>query len=136
MKAFALAVAILSSGVLAGPTAQADGHFRGRVGVSWNQGRWVHDRYHGRLGWWWVVGPRWHYYPRPQTYVVESAPETVIVQQTPPVVVQQPTPPAAAAAAPIIPVIYYCKATGTNYPETMSCPGGWSKMTADTPPQP
>jgi hypothetical protein len=51
--------------------------------------------------------------------------------QQPPITVIQQAPPIAVS-----PVLYYCKATGTHYPETMSCPGGWSTMTAETPPQP
>jgi hypothetical protein len=88
------------------------------------------------------VGPAWYFYSRP--YV---APRTVVIQQAPPVTVIQTAPPesappvvvAQAPTAPVpaqTPVIYYCKATGTNYPETMTCPGGWSTMTATTPPQP
>lgn len=84
-----------------------------------------------------VVGPAWNFYPRPY---YASAPRTVVIQQAPPVTVIQSAPPVTEvqppAPAPETPVIYYCRATGTNYPETMTCPGGWSTMTANTPPQP
>lgn len=47
-------------------------HWRGDVGRSyghdwgpWRGGHWHHG-YHGdRLGWWWIVGPAWYYYPQP-----------------------------------------------------------------------
>jgi hypothetical protein len=32
-------------------------------GSHWHQGHWRHARYHGRWGWWWVVGGIWYYYP-------------------------------------------------------------------------
>jgi hypothetical protein len=116
----------------------------------WGRGRWIHDRHSGRLGWWWVVGPSWYYYTQPHSFVVVQQPQPVVIQQVqqqPPTVIMQqpepqapgPVPPMAVApapAAPMQPVLYYCKATGTNYPETMTCPGGWSTMTAQTPPQP
>jgi len=31
----------------------------------WQGGHWVHDRHAGRLGWWWVVGGVWYFYPAP-----------------------------------------------------------------------
>lgn len=122
--------------VLGIPTvSHADGrhHFREN---EWRGGRWVHDRHDGRLGWWWVVGPAWTFYSRPY---YAPAPRTVVIQQAPPVTVIQPAPTVTEVqppAPPQNPVIYYCRATGTNYPETMSCPGGWTTMTANTPPQP
>ena len=64
------------------------------------------------------------YYASRPTYI--AVPQTVIVQQ--PQYIQQPQV--------IQPQVgYYCKATGTNYPDTMSCPGGWSFVTPGVPPQ-
>ena len=62
------------------------------------------------------------YYSTRPTYVV--APQTVVVQQ--PMIVQ-------SQAAPQM--TYYCRATGTNYPDTMTCPGGWSALNPGMPPQ-
>ncbi len=131
---------------LAGATSALAYEGRHRHGDGdWGRGHWVHDRHDGRLGWYWVVGPSWYYYERPHSFIVQPAPpQTVYVQPAPPqtVVVQQAPPAAVQAPPPVIappppsPVLYYCKATGTHYPETMSCPGGWSTMTAETPPQP
>ena len=135
---FILLASLAFSAFLTQPSF-ADRWVRGRA-VDWNRGRWIHDRHGGRLGWWWVVGPSWYYYPRPHSFIV---PQPVVVQQQPPVVIQQAPPPVVVQQAPQpvmapppSPVLYYCKATGTHYPETMSCPGGWSTMTAETPPQP
>ena len=49
--------------------------------VGWGGGHWLHDRHDGRLGWWWVVGPSWYFYPRP--YAVVQPLVTVIVEQAP-----------------------------------------------------
>jgi len=114
----------------------------------WQQGHWTHDRHGGRLGWWWVVGPTWNFYPRPFLYP-GYAPRTIIVEQAPPqpapqtVIVQSPpvqapqamTPPATQVIAQT-PTLYYCRDTGTYYPDTMTCPGGWSQAQAGVPPTP
>src|SRR5690348_7675736 len=31
----------------------------------WRAGRWYHGRHDSRLGWWWVVGGVWYFYPQP-----------------------------------------------------------------------
>ncbi|MGZ3699184.1 MAG: hypothetical protein ACXWPM_10610 [Bdellovibrionota bacterium] len=135
---------IIATGTLGASAAHADEHWgRRRPGprieprMEWGHGRWIHDRHNGRLGWWWIVGNSWFFYDRPHSFV-QVVPPPVVVEQAPPVVIQQqPLPPAVAPpiAPPASPVLYYCKATGTHYPETMSCPGGWTIHTAETPPQ-
>ena len=127
-----------SYSVITPATAHAEGFERRRARPEeWNRGRWVHDRHSGRLGWWWVVGPTWNYYERPHSF---AQPQTIIVQQAPvippPVIVPPPPAVLAPAALSASPVLYYCRATGTHYPETLTCPGGWTTMTATTPPQP
>jgi hypothetical protein len=122
-----LALLVLAFTVLSGSVAHSANAFE-----YWGRGgRWVHDRHEGRLGWWWIVGPSWYYYPRP--YAV-TAPQTVIIQQP----VQQPQQVVIEQAAPQVansPVLYYCKSTETYYPDTMTCPGGWSTQIAGTPPK-
>lgn len=124
-----LAALVLSFTILGGTIAHSANAFE-----YWGRGgRWVHDRHDGRLGWWWIVGPSWYYYPRP--YAV-TAPQTVIIQQPiqaqpQQVVIEQGAPQAAAPS----PVLYYCKSTETYYPDTMTCPGGWSTQIAGTPPR-
>lgn len=115
----------------------------------WGEGHWVHDRHGGQLGWWWVVGGVWHFFPHPV-----AQPQMMIIQQPAPVVIAQPAPVMVAPAAPapvvvaqqpvtpapapaaVTPTMYYCKATGTYYPETMTCPNGWTPITAGAPPAP
>lgn len=133
----ALPVLLLAlAGIPLTPHSASAGFYRSPV-HGWRGGHWVHDRHGGRLGWWWVVGPSWHFFARPYP---STPPQTVIIQQvpaTPPpqVTVVQPSPP-AATPAPQTPVLYYCKAKGTFYPDTMTCPGGWSISTAGAPPAP
>jgi hypothetical protein len=117
--------------------AYSDPYRHGRP-AGWNRGHWQHDRHGGRLGWWWVVGPSWYYYQAPHSFVVIQQPaQPIMIQQAPPVAapVAPPVAMMPQPAPPVSPVLYYCKATGTHYPETMTCPGGWSMMTAETPPQ-
>ncbi len=54
----------------------------------WNNGRWVHGRYHGRKGWWWVSGNNWSYYSRP----IYPSPYEARVIYAPPVIVAPPRP--------------------------------------------
>jgi hypothetical protein len=121
-------LAIASTLAVSAP-ALARGHAYGHYPVRHESGRWVHDHHGGRLGWWWVVGSSWRFFSRP--YVVHE-PRTVIVEQPPVTIVQAPPVPASAPVP--APVLYYCKSTGTYYPDTMTCPGGWSVVTASAPP--
>ena len=133
--------------------AHADPYDRRWHQAHWGEGHWIHDRHAGRLGWWWVIGNDWHFFvhpvAQPQMVIIQQ-PAPVMVQPAPvmmqpaPVVVAQPAPvmaapaPMMAAPAPqmITPTMYYCKATGTYYPETMTCPNGWTPVTAGAPPSP
>ena len=39
------------------------GHsYRGHL--AWEGGRWHHQVYNGRMGWWWDVGGVWYFYPQ------------------------------------------------------------------------
>jgi mono/diheme cytochrome c family protein len=55
------------------PAAASPYNFRGREyaqlspaerGV-WQAGNWRHESHNGHLGWWWVAGGIWYYYPEP-----------------------------------------------------------------------
>ncbi len=76
----------------------------------WDRGYWTYSRYHGRMGWWWVVDGYWFMYParvlpypdydvRP-VYIVEPNAPAVIVEPQPvvreTVIINQP--PAALPA--------------------------------------
>ncbi len=122
-------VAILSSAMA--PTAMAEGwhdrhgdfrHFNDRDLHVWSGGHWVHDRHNGRLGWWWVVGGGWYFYPAP----VYPYPNPYV----PPVVAAPPAPDASPQ------YWYYCASSRAYYPYVTSCPGGWMQVVPQAaPPQ-
>jgi len=96
-----------------------------RPGVTWTHGYWHHGWYGGRLGWWWVVGPRWTYYYGPVwPYWDPYPPREVIVVEQP-----QPTGPPPAA------YWYRCDDPQGFYPYVASCPGGWTPVPATPPPE-
>jgi hypothetical protein len=93
----------------------------------WRGGRWVHGHHH-RVGWWWVVGGLWYFYPR----VIYPYPNPYI----PSVMVNPPAQP--PVAAPPVQYWYYCEAAKGYYPYVPSCPAGWKMvpaMPSDVPPQ-
>lgn len=75
----------------------------------WREGRWFHGPHDGSLGWWWIVGGVWYFYPQP----VYPFPDPY----RPPVALG-PAPPSG-------PVYYYCPAPPGYYPYVPSCPSGW-----------
>jgi hypothetical protein len=92
----------------------------------WRGGRWLHARHEGRLGWWWVVGGVWYFYPSPvYPYPNPWEPPVLLV------------PPAdVAPAVPATQYWYYCDASRRYYPYAATCAGGWKQvpaMPADTP---
>lgn len=58
---------------------------------NWERGRWMHGMRNGQLGWWWVVGYNWFYYPQP-VYPYPINPYAPQVVYAPPVVVAPPAP--------------------------------------------
>lgn len=85
-------------------------HFNDRDFARWRGGRWAHSWHDGRLGWWWVVGPDWYFYPR----AVYPYPNPYV-------------PPYAAAGAP---AWYYCPPVRTYYPYVATCPVPWQVVPA------
>lgn len=79
----------------------------------WRGGRWYHGPYEGRLGWWWIVGGIWYFYPEP----VYPYPDPYL----PPAVAAPPAPGA---------VYYYCPSPPGYYPYLPSCPSGWRMVPA------
>ena len=69
------------------------------------------------LGWWWVVGSLWYFYPRP----IYPSPDPYI----PPAAFVQPAPRD---------VWYYCDRARAYYPYVQSCPGGWRMVPANPAP--
>lgn len=107
--------ASLSSGVV---YAVKSGHFDGgHLGGDWrwgghgidvdrwHGGHWLHGEHLGRLGWWWVVGESWYFYPTP----VYPHPDPHI-------------PPAVVAPSGYW---YYCASASAYYPYVPECPEGW-----------
>lgn len=89
----------------------------------WRGGNWYHGRHLGRLGWWWVVGGLWYFYPAP----VYPYPDPYL----PPVVV--PPAPAPAPANPLQ-YWYYCPKPAGYYPYVARCTTDWQAVPA-TPPR-
>jgi hypothetical protein len=84
------------------PTVRVYGgnQYRGRV--AWEGGRWRHEAYQGRDGWWWDVGGVRYYYAEPMegppSYISEDYADDVGY------------PPPVAGAYPAPPVGYYAPA--------------------------
>ena len=81
----------------------------------WRGGHWNQGRHDGRLGWWWVVGASWYFYPAP-VYPYPNPWE-------PPPVTYTPVPPPTQ-------YWYYCDAAKAYYPYVPSCPAGWTQVPA------
>ncbi len=92
--------------------------FHDRDFPRWRSGRWYHGGHDGRLGWWWIVGPLWYFYPGP----IYPYPNPYV----PPVIMQ--APPAAR-------YWYYCASSGQYYPYVAVCPEGWRMVPADPVPR-
>jgi hypothetical protein len=84
----------------------------------WRGGHWFHGEHLGRLGWWWVVGGAWYFYPAP----VYPSPDPYV----PPAVVTQ-VPPSPPTPSPP-PYWYFCPSVKGYYPSVAECPEGWSRV--------
>lgn len=84
----------------------------------WRGGRWSRGNHDGRIGWWWIVGGAWYFYP----WRIEPYPDPY----QPPIVVLPPydAPPQ---------YWYYCANPAGYYPYVPQCPVGWQRVPA-TPP--
>ena len=103
-------------------------HFGGRdIGV-WRGGQWRHGWHGDRLGWWWVVGGLWFFYPQPIYPYPDPYTPPIEVESAPPVVIQQ-APPSSQPPQ----YWYYCESAKGYYPYVPSCSEGWKKVPA-TPP--
>jgi hypothetical protein len=78
----------------------------------WRGGAWHHERHDGRLGWWWVVGSVWYFYPVP-VYPYPS-----------------PYEPPVGAPPPPPQVYYYCDDPPGYYPYVPSCRVPWRTVPA------
>lgn len=100
-------------------------HFNQHDFPRWRAGQWRHGVHDGRMGWWWVVGGLWYFYPQPVfPYPNAYIPPTVIIEQVIP-----PSLPIAQQQ-----YWYYCEASASYYPYVPTCPSGW-KMVPAVPPE-
>jgi hypothetical protein len=84
----------------------------------WRGGRWHHGRHEGRLGWWWIVGGVWYFYPvRVEPYPDPYQPPMAVV----------PPPPAPPQ------YWYYCADPAGYYPYVARCAMGWQRVEATAP---
>jgi hypothetical protein len=92
-----------------GPRWHGDiGQFREHDMRVWQGGHWQRGAHDGQLGWWWVVGGVWYFYPRPvYPYPDPFAPAVV-------------APPTAGAS-----YWYYCTLYQQYYPYVATCPIEW-----------
>lgn len=88
----------------------------------WRGGRWQHGLHAGRVGWWWVVGGVWYFYPTP-VYPYPNPWEPPVEYVAPPAALPPPTQ-----------YWYYCESAKGYYPYVSTCPGGWKQVPA-TPPK-
>lgn len=89
------------------------GRFRDHDIRIWQTGRWRHGHHDGRMGWWWVIGGVWYFYPAP----VYPYPDPF-------------APPLAGPAPADADYWYYCPAYQQYYPYVATCPGGWQAVPA------
>jgi hypothetical protein len=71
----------------------------------WRGGHWWHGRHSGRIGWWWIVGPEFYWYP------------SAILPYT----------------EPAEGYWYWCDAYQQYYPNVTDCPSGWRPVVPGEP---
>ncbi len=79
---------------------------------AWRSGRWLHEERAGYLGWWWVLGDEWYFYPEPiypyPTYISDYL-----------IPVPMPLSPQFR---------YYCDNPPGYYPDVQACYDGWQAV--------
>jgi hypothetical protein len=85
------------------PARNFAGHaYRGHL--AWEGGRWHHQVYNGRMGWWWDVGGVWYFYPErfdgPPAYVSEDYADDAAYDAGPAPVAGAYAPPPGAYPPP------------------------------------
>lgn len=116
----------LARGYRDGDIARFERHDR----VVWRNGYWHHGWHDGRIGWWWIAGGGWYFYPQPiYPYPDPYTPPVVIVQQQP----VAPAAPPAPVGPPPTQYWYYCDSPKGYYPYVPTCQTAWQPVPA-TPP--
>lgn len=124
---FGLAIAVLLAPMTSRPALadqydrdhwHGDMHrFRDHDLGMWRAGHWHHEFHDGRVGWWWVAGGVWYFYPAP----VYPYPDPYL-------------PPGAPVAA--APTWYYCANPPGYYPYVGGCLVPWQAVPAGAPQPP
>ena len=84
----------------------------------WRSGRWLHEEHAGYLGWWWIIGDEWYFYPEP-IYPYPTFISDYLI----------PVP------APLSPQFrYYCDNPPGYYPDVQACYDGWQAIPIAPPP--
>ena len=97
------------------------GRFHEHDWAIWHGGRWEHGYHGGRLGWWWIAGGVWYFYP----YPVYPYPDPYL----PPTMLAAPVAPGAEPPpAPAPTAWYYCASARGYYPYVPSCPEAWQPV--------
>ena len=87
----------------------------------WRGGRWWHGRRHGRVGWWWLTGGIWYWYPaRVGVYPAEIS-TTAVYDYAP--------------EGRSDDSWYYCEDPKGYYPYIRECPTGWQRVSPVPPPK-
>jgi hypothetical protein len=89
----------------------------------WRGGHWFHGDHFGRLGWWWIVGGAWYFYPAPVYPYPDPYVPPAVVTQAPPPLTQSPPQ-----------YWYYCPSVKGYYPYVAECPEGWRLVAPQMPP--
>lgn len=89
----------------------------------WRGGHWYRGPHLGRLGWWWIVGGVWYFYPEPvYPYPDPYVPPVAVAPQA--VVPPTPAPP------PVPSNWYWCDSPKGYYPYVPQCQSGWRSVPA------
>jgi hypothetical protein len=99
------------------------GHFSPGESRAWRGGGWRHEWHDGRLGWWWVAGGGWYFYPTPiYPYPTYVAPPIVLGPQ-----------PRMPEGVPPAQFWYFCDNPKGYYPYVASCNGPWHQVPVTQP---
>ena len=100
----------------------------------WRGGYWHNGLHDGRLGWWWVVGGVWYFYPQPvYPYPDPYQPPVVVQPNIPAPMTSPPAPTAQAAPQAATQNWYYCGSSKSYYPYVANCPEPWQLVPAKPP---
>jgi hypothetical protein len=93
------------------------GHIRHLTKVQlghWRHGRWWHGRRHGRVGWWWLAGGIWYWYPAAVYPYPSEISATAVYDYAPEGKSDESW--------------YYCEDPEGYYPYVKTCNGEWKAV--------